>query len=151
MNGFDQGYVAQSLPLIKYNYVGIFWIRIEKIRSKLFILNIKRREVKNMELKYVIPNMEKTFRNLEYAGEGNIEQRRVNGRNTVLSRSYNLYSDIQRADDIVVILPVEAGEKHFEVEKRVRLINPRITAEGYKIGNPGFTSWILNPDNIVEE
>jgi len=26
-----------------------------------------------MELKYVIPNMAKTFGNLEYAGEGNIE------------------------------------------------------------------------------
>lgn len=48
-----------------------------------------------MELKYVIPNMEKTFGNLEYAGEGNIEQRRINGHNTILSRSYNLYSDIQ--------------------------------------------------------
>ncbi|HFU7523105.1 TPA: DUF961 family protein, partial [Streptococcus agalactiae] len=55
-----------------------------------------------MELKYVIPNMEKTFGQLEYAGEGNIEQRRVNGRPTILSRSYNLYSTIQRADDIVV-------------------------------------------------
>lgn len=30
------------------------------------------------------------------------------------------------ADDIIVILPVEAGEKHFDVEKRVKLINPRI-------------------------
>ncbi|MGT2610647.1 DUF961 family protein [Staphylococcus aureus] len=29
---------------------------------------------------------------------------------TVLSRSYNLYSDVQRADDIVVVLPAEAGE-----------------------------------------
>lgn len=103
-----------------------------------------------MELKYVIPNMEKTFGNLEYAGEGKIEQRRVNGRNTVLSRSYNLYSDIQRADDIVVILPVEAGEKNFEVEKRVKLINPRITAEVYKIGNRGFTNYILHADDMIE-
>ena len=31
-----------------------------------------------MELKHVIPNMEKTFGNLEYAGEGKTEQRRVN-------------------------------------------------------------------------
>lgn len=86
-----------------------------------------------MELKYVIPNMEKTFGQLEYAGEGNIEQRRVNGRPTILSRSYNLYSTIQRADDIVVILPSEAGEKHFESDEKVRLINPRITAEGIVI------------------
>lgn len=103
-----------------------------------------------MELKYVIPNMERTFGNLEYAGEGKIEQRRINGRNTVLSRSYNLYSDIQRADDIIVILPVEAGEKNFEVEKRVKLINPRITAEGYKIGNRGFTNYILHADDMIE-
>lgn len=67
-----------------------------------------------MKLKYVIPNMEKTFERLKYAGKGKVEQRRISGRMTTLSRSYNLYSDIQRADDIEVILPVEAGEKHFE-------------------------------------
>ncbi len=35
-----------------------------------------------MELKYVIPNIEKTFGNLEYAGEGKVEQQRINGRMT---------------------------------------------------------------------
>lgn len=59
-----------------------------------------------------------------------MEQRRINGRMTALSRSYNLYSDIQRADDFVVILPTEAGEKHFTFKARVKLINPCITAEG---------------------
>ncbi len=53
--------------------------------------------------------MEKTFGNLEFAGEDKTEQRRINGRMAVLSRSFNLYSDVQRADDIVVILPAEAG------------------------------------------
>ena len=53
-----------------------------------------------MELKFVIPNMEKTFGNLEFAGEDKIVQRRINGQLTILSRSYNLYSDVQRADDI---------------------------------------------------
>ena len=103
-----------------------------------------------MELKYVIPNVEKTFGNLEYDGEGNIEQRRVNGRNIVLSLSYNLYSDIQIADDIVVILPVEVGEKHFEVKKRVKLINPRVAEEGYKIVSRGFTNYILHADDMIE-
>ncbi|MFQ7873359.1 DUF961 family protein, partial [Enterocloster sp.] len=60
-----------------------------------------------MELKFVIPNMEKTFGNLEFAGEDKTEQRRINGRMAVLSRGFNLYSDVQRADDIVVILPAE--------------------------------------------
>ncbi len=53
-----------------------------------------------MELKYVIPNMEQTFGNLEYAGEGQVEQRRMNGEMTTLSHHYNLYLDVQRADDI---------------------------------------------------
>ncbi|MGX7198783.1 YdcP family protein [Enterococcus nangangensis] len=103
-----------------------------------------------MELKHVIPNMEKTFGILEYAGEGKAEQRRINGRQTILSRSYNLYSTVQRADDIVVVLPAEAGEKHFESEDKICLINPKITAEGYKIGNRGFTNYIMHADDMVK-
>lgn len=64
-----------------------------------------------MELKFVIPNMEKTFGSLEFAGEDKTEQRRINGRMTVLTRSFNLYSDVQRADDIVVILPSRSRRK----------------------------------------
>ena len=46
------------------------------------IKNIEReREEKTfMELKHVIPNMERTFGNLEFAGENKVEQRRINGR-----------------------------------------------------------------------
>lgn len=103
-----------------------------------------------MELKHVIPNMEKTFGNLEFAGENKVEQRRINGRMAVISRSYNLYSDVQRADDIIVVLPATAREKNFEVEEKVRLINPKITAGGYKIGNRGFTNYILSVDDMVK-
>ena len=98
-----------------------------------------------MELKFVIPNMEKTFGNLEFAGEDKVVQRRINGRLTVLSRSYNLYSDV------VVVLPAEAGEKHFGFEERVKLVNPRITAEGYKIGTRGFTNYLLHADDMIKE
>lgn len=109
-----------------------------------------------MELKFVIPKMEKTFGNLEFAGEDKVVQRRINGHLTVLSRSYNLYSDVQRADDIVVVLPAEAGEKHFGFEERVKLVNPRITAEGYKIGELKFSALrrevrIQNEDGTVSE
>ena len=103
-----------------------------------------------MELKYVVPNMEKTFGNLEFAGENEIVQRRnENNRRVVVSRSYNLYSDVQRADDIVVVLPAKAGEKSFQPEQRVKLVNPRITAEGYKIGNRGFANYILLADDML--
>lgn len=103
-----------------------------------------------MELKHVIRNMEKTFGNLEFAGENKVKQRRINGRMAVVSRSFNLYSDVQQADDIVVALPASAGEKNFEVEERIKLINPKITAVGYKIGNRGFTNYILSADDMVK-
>ena len=93
--------------------------------------------------------MEKTFGNLEYAGENKVEQRRINGRLTAVSRSYNLYSDVQRADDIIVVLPAEAGEKNFQPEQQVKLVNPRISAEGYKIGTRGFTNYILMADDML--
>ena len=114
-------------------------IKIKKKRGKQF-----------MELKHVIPNMEKTFGTLEFACENKVEQRRINGRMTVVSRSFNLYSDVQRADDIIVVLPASAGEKNFESEEKVKLINPKITAEGYKIGTRGFTNYILSADDMVK-
>ena len=73
-----------------------------------------------MELKHVIPNMEKTFGNLEFAGENKVEQRRINGRMTVVSRSFNLYSDVQRADEIYKIATY--GKVN---EERVSIINER--------------------------
>ena len=69
-----------------------------------------------MELKFVIPNMEKTFGNLEFAGEDKTEQRRINGRMAVLSRSFNLYSDVQRADDIVVTITLPDGGNYIGIE-----------------------------------
>lgn len=90
-----------------------------------------------MELKHVIPNMEKTFGNLEFAGENKVEQRRINGRMAVISRSYNLYSDVQRADDIIVVLPATAGEKNFEVEEKVRLVIRRLPQRVIKSATVG--------------
>ena len=45
-----------------------------------------------MELKYVVPNMAQTFGNLEFAGENNVNQQRLNGRFMPVSRSYQRYS-----------------------------------------------------------
>ena len=102
-----------------------------------------------MELRFVVPNMEKTFGNLEFAGENTTEQQRINGRMAVINRSYNLYSDIQRADDIIVTIPAKAGEKHFKPEQRVKLINPKITADGKNVKGRGFTNYILTADDML--
>lgn len=105
-----------------------------------------------MELKHVVPDMEKTFGTLSYAGEGRINTGYVNGKRTTTERIYEVYSDIQRADNICVILPASAGEKNFDKYKpdKIKLINPRIKAKAYKIGNQGFTDYILYADDMVK-
>ena len=102
-----------------------------------------------MELRFVVPNMEKTFGNLEFAGENTTEQQRINGRMAVINRSYNLYSDIQRADDIIVVLPAKVGEKRFKYEQKVKLVNPKITAEGKNVRGRGYTNYILTADDML--
>ena len=72
-----------------------------------------------------------------------------NGRFVPVTRSYNLYSDIQRADDIIVVLPAKAGEKRFKYEQKVKLVNPKLYGRGYAIGDMGHTDYVLLADDIV--
>lgn len=75
---------------------------------------------------------------MEFVGESEVVQRRISGRVMAVSRNYNLYSNVQRADKIIIVLPTEAGEKHFQPDQKVKLELPCITAEGYEIGTRGF-------------
>ena len=78
---------------------------------------------------------------------GYIEQIMNDG--SIKSTFHNLYSDVQRANDVAVVLPAKAGEKHFLPEQKVKLINPRITTDGYKIGERGFVNYILLADDML--
>lgn len=101
-----------------------------------------------MELKFVVPDMEKTFGTLEFAGEGKVTTQRVNGSVKVIGRTFHLYSSVQRADNIEVRIPGSAGEKKFGFEEQVKLVNPRIEATGYGIEKRGFTNYILIADDM---
>jgi len=103
-----------------------------------------------MELKQIIPDMEKTFGTLEFASQASIATRREDGKEKVISRTYDLYSPVQKADQIKVTIPAIAGEIDFPYETKVKLVEPRITAEGYKIGESGFTNYVLTADTIVK-
>ena len=46
---------------------------------------------------------------------------------------------------------LKLAKKHFGFEERVKLVNPRITAEGYKIGTRGFTNYLLHADDMIKE
>ena len=67
----------------------------------------------------------------------------------VARRSYNLYSDVQKGGNVVVEIPVQAGEKKFKYEQKVKLVNPKLYGRGYAIGDMGHTDYVLVADDIV--
>lgn len=101
-----------------------------------------------MKLKFVIPDAEKTFGNVTFAGAGQETTQRVNGATRVLTRCYSFYSDVQKADSLEVVIPGKAGAKHFEYEQPIRFVNPRISVAGYAINGRGYTNYVLNADDI---
>ena len=101
-------------------------------------------------IKYVVPDMPQTFGVLTFSGEEEVDQRRINGKMTVRTRTYNLFSTVQRADDVSVRLPAAAGDKHFDYEDEVMLINPRIIVEGYRVENRGYVNYIMYADDMVK-
>ena len=91
-----------------------------------------------MEMKYVVPDMAQSFGTLEFAGESDhVFDRDKDNRRFFARRSYNLYSDVQKGENVVVEIPVQAGEKHFKYEQKVKLVNPKLYGRGYAIGDMG--------------
>ena len=76
-------------------------------------------------------------------------ERDKNNRRVLARRSYNLYSDVQKGENVVVEIPVQAGEKHFKYEQKVKLVNPKLYGRGYAIGDMGHTDYVLLADDIV--
>ena len=65
------------------------------------------------------------------------------------STFHNLYSDVQRADDVVVVLPAKAGEKHFLPEQKVKLINPVADTVANANYRGADVDWYVKADDIV--
>ena len=103
------------------------------------------------DLKFVVPDAEKTFGHLAFAGEGEVVTNRVaGGVLRVASRSFHLFSDTQRADKIMVTIPGSAGEKHFVYDEEVKLVNPRITLRAYSIGDRGYSEFEMTADDLIK-
>ena len=65
-----------------------------------------------------------SFGTLEFAGESEpIFEREKNNRKVLARRSYNLYSDVQKGENVVVEIPVQAGEKLFKYEQKVKPVS----------------------------
>ena len=68
---------------------------------------------------------------------------------SIKSTFHNLYSDVQRADDVAVVLPAKAGEKHFLPEQKVKLINPVVDTVENANYRGADADWYVKADDIV--
>ena len=103
-----------------------------------------------MEMKYVVPDMTQSFGTLEFAGKSKpVFKRNKNNRRVLARQSYNLYSNVQKGENVVVKIPVQAGKKHFKYKQKVKLVNPKLYGKGYAIGDIRHTDYVLLANNIV--
>ena len=101
-----------------------------------------------MKLKNVVPKMDEMFGRLEFAGNKEDVMGYVGGQRKIIGRKYHLYSELQLADDIEVILPSNAREKTFEYEDEVVLVNPVLDVSGRKVGDSGYANYMLYADDM---
>ena len=147
-NTDSQGCVSIDFTLYYRWNCWYFPNRQNKKSQSINLLKIERNEVNNMEMKYVVPDMAQSFGTLEFAGESDhVFDRDKDNRRFFARRSYNLYSDVQRGENVVVEIPVQAGEKHFKYEQKVKLVNPKLYGRGYAIGDMGHTDYVLVADD----
>lgn len=104
-----------------------------------------------MDLKFVVPNMKETFGNLTFAGNADAESQGSGRNRRVTSRTYNLFSDKQRADNISVTVTGNLTQKPFVWKDKVELVNPRIVAEGRNVDGTGHPDYKLYADDIVKK
>ena len=103
-----------------------------------------------MEMKYVVPDMAQSFGTLEFAGESEpVFERDKNNRRVLARRSYNLYSDVQKGENVVVEIPVQAGEKKFKYEQKVKLVNPVADTVSRKTYTGADVDWYVKAEDIV--
>ena len=101
------------------------------------------------DFKKVVPNIEAMFGKLSFAGAAKETSRRVNGRVKILEREYNLYSSKLLSENIEVRIPGAVGVKTFEYEEQVKVVNPRLIAEGYAIEGRGYVNYVVLADDIL--
>lgn len=72
-----------------------------------------------MEMKYVVPDMAQSFGTLEFAGESEpVFERDKNNRRVLVRRSYNLYSDVQKGENVVVKFPCRLAKRSSSMSRK---------------------------------
>jgi Bacterial protein of unknown function (DUF961). len=105
-----------------------------------------------MKLKNVAVDLKETFGNLEFGSKGEeIKERNPRTRKEeIVAIEYHLFSDVQKADDIIVVIPSTMGEMQFEYFDKVTLIEPTLKANGYLVGRQAHVDYILHAKKIVK-
>lgn len=109
----------------------------------------KRFGGEKMNLKRIVPDMEKLCGKMRFGGLREEHTGRVRNVRSVVTRDYNVFSEVQK-EEIPVRIPGRAGTKPFAFRDEVKLVNPRLIAEGRNINGSAFVEYLLEADDIVK-
>ena len=101
-----------------------------------------------MKLKCVVVDIEKTVGKAKFGGLREEHMGRVRNTRTVVSRDYNICSEVQK-EEIQVRLPGRVGVKAVSFRQEVDFVNPRLIVEGRNIGGNGFSEYLIEADDII--
>lgn len=80
-----------------------------------------------------------TFGNLEFVTKTGEETEFRGGKFITVGNRYTLLSSAQR-EELEVILPITAGEKHFNEDDLVELVEPRIVFVAERAASNGYVT-----------
>ena len=99
----------------------------------------------------IVIDKEKTFGVLKFSAlrrEVHVQNEDGTVSEEIKERTYDLKCNTQ-GRMIQVSVPATIPLKDYDYNAEVELINPRITTDGYKIGERGFVNYILLADDML--
>ena len=99
----------------------------------------------------IVIDKEKTFGVLKFSAlrrEVHVQNEDGTVSEEIKERTYDLKCNTQ-GRMIQVSVPATVPLKDYDYNAEVELINPRITTDGYKIGERGFVNYILLADDML--
>ena len=101
-------------------------------------------------IRAITPKMDEVFGNLTFGGIKSVNKKRTDGREIVVSTTYSLFSDIQRADEIEVTIPGSTARVAYGYMEPVRLVGAKLYGDGEIISGRAYAAYIMTAESMLK-
>ena len=101
-------------------------------------------------LRAITPKMDEVFGNLTFGGIKSVNKERNGGQERIVSITYSLFSDVQRADEIEVTIPASTSRVAFGYMEPVRLVGAKLHGDGEIISGRAYAAYIMTAESMLK-